>query len=105
MVRHIHAGSSGEWSPGFRYHVTRNYRLNGFKNAGAAQIVLLIALFSRSLVRAARGNRRLGLLSWRRMLLNDMAPVQIEFKALMNAASMLPSILGKRLRVLLRKDR
>ncbi|PNV96700.1 group 2 family glycosyltransferase [Pseudomonas protegens] len=105
VVRHIHAGSSGEWSPGFRYHVTRNYRLNGFKNAGAAQIVLLIALFSRSLVRAARGNRRLGLLSWRRMLLNDMAPVQIEFKALMNAASMLPSILGKRLRVLLRKDR
>lgn len=105
VVRHIHAGSSGEWSPGFRYHVTRNYRLNGFKNAGAAQLVLLAALFARSLLRAARGNWHLGLWSWRGKLLKDMAPVQIELKALLNAASMIPSILGKRLRTLLRKDR
>lgn len=105
VVRHIHAGSSGEWSPSFRYHVTRNYRLNGFKNAGPAQLLVLTALFFRSLVRALRGNRRLGLWSWRGMLLKDMAPVQIEFKALLNAASMIPSIMGARLRALLRKDR
>ncbi|WP_174435373.1 hypothetical protein, partial [Pseudomonas piscis] len=105
VVRHIHAGSSGEWSPGFRYHVTRNYRLNGFKNAGAVQLLLLTALFARSMLRVVRGNRQLGLWSWRGTPLSEMTPVQIEFKALLNAASMIPSILGKRLRALLRKDR
>ncbi len=32
IVRHIHAGSSFEWSPNFRYFVTRNYYINIFKN-------------------------------------------------------------------------
>lgn len=105
VVRHIHAGSSGEWSPVFRYHVTRNYWLNVFKNAGASHLVVQTARFIRVLVRAVRVNRRLGLLSWRGRSLNEMTPQQIEFKALLKATLMLPAILGKRLRVLMRKDR
>lgn len=105
VVRHIHAGSSGEWSPGFRYHVTRNYWLNVFKNAGAAHLVVQTAVFIRALARAVRGNRRLGLLSWRGRSLNEMTPQQIEFKALLKATLMIPAIFGARLRALMRKDR
>ncbi|WP_294737468.1 glycosyltransferase [uncultured Pseudomonas sp.] len=105
VVRHIHAGSSGEWSPGFRYHVTRNYWLNVFKNAGPAHLVVQTALFIRVLVRVVRGNRRLGLLSWRGRPLNEMTPQQIELKALLKAVLMIPAILGTRLRTIKRKDR
>lgn len=33
VVRHVHSGSSGEWSPFFRYHVERNRLLMLIKNA------------------------------------------------------------------------
>lgn len=98
VVRHIHAGSSGEWSPSFRYHVTRNYRLNGFKNARLPQLIVLAGLFASALVRAARRAGRSGWRTRRGVALNEMAPLQIEFKALLDAASMMPAILAKRLR-------
>lgn len=105
VVRHMHAGSSGEWSPGFRYHVTRNYWLNAFKNAGAAHLIVQAALFIRVLVRAVRRNWRIGLLSWRGKSLNEMSPQQIEFNAILKAALMLPAIVGARLSGFTRKDR
>ncbi|KMN16118.1 glycosyltransferase [Pseudomonas weihenstephanensis] len=105
VVRHIHAGSSGEWSPSFRYHVTRNYWLNAFKNAGPSHLAVQTARFIRVLARAVRGNRRAGLLSWRGKSLNEMTPQQIELKALLKATLMIPAILGMRLRTLMRKDR
>lgn len=104
IVRHIHAGSSGEWSPGFRYHVTRNYRLNGFKNARFPQLAVLAGLFARALINAARLAGRAGWQARRGVALTAMTPAQIELKALLDAASMIPKMLGERVRALLRKE-
>jgi GT2 family glycosyltransferase len=64
IVRHIHCGSSGEWSPFFTYHVERNRVLTNLKN-GDLMIGLWtsLSLFSRlrkALVRLiqTRGNRK-----------------------------------------------
>ena len=97
VVRHIHAGSSVEWSPGFRYHVIRNSRLNAIKNAGLPQLLLLLMRLSYRFFRRLPGN--IG--SWYRQrggALNSMTTAQIEFKALGDAIAMIPAILSVRLR-------
>ncbi len=103
VVRHIHAGSSGEWSPGFRYHVTRNYRLNGFKNAHLPQLLILIMRF---MFAFGRSLRVAGFGVWSRrssMNLQTMSPVEIEFKALLDAFTWIPGILIRRMLSLWKK--
>ncbi len=39
LVRHVHAGTSVEWSPFFRYHVLRNHRLMKAKNLPFAPLL------------------------------------------------------------------
>ncbi|WP_028578103.1 glycosyltransferase [Desulfomicrobium escambiense] len=96
VVRHIHAGSSGEWSPSFRYHVTRNYRLNGLKNAeGSTLFVLLARLVYAFLRRAMQGKCR-NLRHTPTGPLEDMEPSRIEFVALLDVISMTPGILLRR---------
>src|SRR5207249_3873453 len=51
-IRHVHCGSSGEWSPFFRFYVERNRVLVNVKNAPLIlALVVLIGFF----VRAGRG--------------------------------------------------
>jgi GT2 family glycosyltransferase len=97
VVRHIHAGSSGEWSPSFRYHVTRNYRLNGFKNARVPQLLVLTIRLSLALGRALRVG---GFGVWRKrssINLQAMSAVEIEFKALAETFALIPRILFRRM--------
>lgn len=42
LVRHIHTGSSKEWSPFFVYHVERNRIANAIKNANVMTIIYLV---------------------------------------------------------------
>ncbi|MBC7404630.1 MAG: class I SAM-dependent methyltransferase [Cytophaga sp.] len=103
VVRHIHAGSSGEWSPSFRYHVTRNYRLNGFKNARVPQMLVLTM---RLLLALGRSLRVGGLGMWRKRStkkLQTMSAVEIEFRALADAFVLAPGILTRRMLALWKK--
>ena len=102
VVRHIHAGSSGEWSPGFRYYVTRNYRLIGFKNASLINLIFLILRFFITFCFSLRIN---GLNVWRKQKRNklvDMTPAQIELKALTDVFALTPRILLDRINSLLK---
>lgn len=94
VVRHIHAGSSGEWSPTFRYYVTRNRHLNCIKNAnfGFAILCLLHLFFDffKCLFRYKHG------LSTQDKDLERMSPEQIEFKAITEAILMAPNTLNQR---------
>jgi GT2 family glycosyltransferase len=59
LVRHIHCGSSGEWSPFFTFHVERNRVLTSIKNGDLITATWTVfSLFSRlrkSAVRLAAG--------------------------------------------------
>jgi hypothetical protein len=103
VVQHIHAGSSVEWSPGFRYHVTRNYRLNGIKNAALPQMLFLLMLlpyaYLRRLIHGGISVRH----QLRGVPLNTMSPAQIELKALGDAISMVPGILFNRVKTKFRR--
>lgn len=92
VVRHIHAGSSIEWSPGFRYHVTRNQRLIALKNAPAKAIPRLGLSLLREFLRGKKGSA----LNGRVVPLNEMAPAEIERKAIGDAFRMAPRILVER---------
>ena len=68
LVRHVHCGSSGEWSPFFTFHVERNRSLAALKNGDFLLAVLsalgLFARAGRALMRyavsgCARGKGRL----------------------------------------------
>lgn len=64
VVRHVHCGTSGEWSPFFVYHVERNRALVALKNAPPAVAARSVAVFW---ARAAR--------KWARVLaLRDRRP-------------------------------
>lgn len=64
LVRHVHCGTSGEWSPFFVYHVERNRALVALKNAPALVAARSLAVFW---ARAAR--------KWARVLaLQDRQP-------------------------------
>jgi len=52
VVRHVHCGSSGEWSPFFRFHVERNRVLVNVKNA---PLFLALAVLIGFFARAGRG--------------------------------------------------
>lgn len=96
IVRHIHAGSSGEWSPRFRYHVTRNYWINRLKNSNPARFLLAAMLLSGALVRRWRiALRRTTDHRWKPAFEALDAP-EIETLALRHAFSMIPSIMLKR---------
>jgi len=96
VVRHMHAGSSVEWSPGFRYHVVRNQRLIGLKNARWNYLPLLGA----SLAYAAVRNFMIhGLRGYRMCLttpITHLSPEQIECKAIHDAFVLAPRFLGAR---------
>ena len=46
VVDHVHAGSSGEWSPMFTFHVDRNRLFMIIKNAPAGMVVRTFATFA-----------------------------------------------------------
>ena len=55
VVRHVHCGSSGEWSPFFTYHVERNRVLTSIRNGDLiAATWTFFSLFSRLRKAAAR---------------------------------------------------
>lgn len=95
VVHHIHAGSSIEWSPSFRYHVTRNQQLMKIKNIPSlilpATLLLLVVkwlFYGVSLVRSDGLPRDLSL--------SQLTPDQISFKALGTALRMASAMLAKR---------
>lgn len=96
VVRHIHAGSSVEWSPSFRYHVVRNFRLVGLKNAGGAASLVLLARLLYSFLRCALQGMGRNLRHNLTGSLGEMDVSQIEFIALRDAIRMTPSILLSR---------
>jgi len=51
IVRHIHTGSSKEWSPFFYYHVERNRLAMVFKNGRFRQVVHVWGKYCRNLIR------------------------------------------------------
>ena len=55
VVRHIHAGSSGEWSPFFTYHVCKNKLLFVAKNYGRRRF---LSFFARQLKDGLRERNR-----------------------------------------------
>src|SRR5439155_8054427 len=59
VVHHVHAGSSGEWSPFFTFHVDRNRLFMILKNAPAPMVVGTFAHFAalaaRNVARAVLG--------------------------------------------------
>lgn len=103
VVQHIHAGSSVEWSPNFRYHVTRNYRLNGIKNAALPQMLFLLMrlpyAYLRRLIKGGINVRH----HLSGVTLNTMSPAQIEIKALGDAILMVSGILFNRVKTQFRR--
>jgi GT2 family glycosyltransferase/2-polyprenyl-3-methyl-5-hydroxy-6-metoxy-1,4-benzoquinol methylase len=101
VVKHIHAGSSIEWSPKFRYFVTRNYRLNGIKNAALPQmsylLVHLIYAFFRRLINNGINMKFL----FKNEPFESLSNNQIEIKALGDAILKLPRILLNRIKTFL----
>lgn len=65
VVLHVHAGSSGEWSPMFTFHVDRNRLFMLIKNAPPEMVLRAFAGFgarvARHLARAAASRLRAGL--------------------------------------------
>ncbi|PLC52484.1 hypothetical protein CR155_18485 [Pollutimonas nitritireducens] len=92
IVRHIHAGSSIEWSPSFRYHVTRNQRLIALKNAPAQAIPKLII----SLAKAYLRGKKTRISNDPSRPLNELTSTEIEHKAIYDAARLAPQILVQR---------
>ena len=92
MVRHVHAGSSGEWSPNFRYYVTRNYYLNGLSNGSVHVFSVLLTRLFYLLLRSALQDKCRNLRHPSSGLIGEMQPAQIEFVALKDAARMTPNI-------------
>lgn len=66
VVRHVHCGSSGEWSLFFTYHVKKNRLAMVAKNGNWAQIMLSWAGYGYALALTAA--------SWGRSLINDRRP-------------------------------
>ena len=94
VVRHIHAGTSGEWSPKFRYYVTRNRYLNCIKNASFVFVIFcLLHLFCDFFRCLFRSNYRL---STQGEDLERMSSQQIELKAITEAILMVPKTLYQR---------
>jgi GT2 family glycosyltransferase len=93
VVRHLHAASSGEWSPLFTFHVDRNRLLMLTKNARpglAAREVLRYPLTTASLalreVARARHTRRRP----------PVRPTLLRLRVIASYLRLLPSMLGKR---------
>lgn len=93
IVRHIHAGSSVEWSPGFRYHVTRNQRIITLKNAPLRYLPRVLAGMLQTLL---RGPRRI-LLQRPRPALATQSVEQITAFATLDALLHTPRILAHRM--------
>ena len=103
VVRHIHAGTSIEWSPQFRYFVTRNYWLNKVKNISLQRlfptifILLLnvlggIVIFGKKTIVSSE-------------TLNVITPKEIELKAKIAALSMVPSMIMTRVKSIKRSEK
>jgi GT2 family glycosyltransferase len=98
VVRHIHSGSSGEWSPLFRFHVERNRLLMLLKNAprplAARAVGGYVADTGRWIwrsLRALRQGRRSAAASWAFARNNSRV-----LASLLRAA---PAVLGQRRRI------
>lgn len=97
VVYHIHAGSSGEWSPTFRYRVTRNQRIVALKNA---EIRLIPGVVCRMIVKALLSLWQIGATGYVKAVrgnIQDMSPDEIHFKALHEAILSIPRLLAGRL--------
>lgn len=71
IVRHIHTGSSTEWSPFFCYQVSRNKLLFIFKNISKRQFVFYFIRQFRSAVKEHNKYQRQGCIDALRILLLD----------------------------------
>lgn len=99
VVRHVHAGSSVEWSPAFRYHVIRNQRLIGFKNAKYSLLPLLYASLLYSFLKNIIA---FGFSGYKKCISSEiynMSPNQIECKAINDAFFSIPKFLATRLQI------
>lgn len=95
VVRHVHAGTSVEWSPFFRYHVARNHRLMKAKN-------LPFAILPREVLYQRRRFRTLQRAHGRRPEVNPariehLGPDEIEYLALKSSRLTYLTFLAKRL--------
>jgi GT2 family glycosyltransferase len=94
LVRHVHCGSSGEWSPFFTFHVERNRVVTNLKNGDLwAAIWTVFSLFSRVRKAAVR------------LLTNDgtfhrrWATLRAYLAAVASLAMLMPAILLERYRL------
>jgi GT2 family glycosyltransferase len=99
IVRHIHSGSSGEWSPFFVYHVDRNRLAVLFAHGSARQVARAWAAYGAMTVNNARravwelGRRITGKVAdWR----SPARAMQINFKVWLSLIEWLPALIGKR---------
>jgi len=95
IVRHIHAGTGGEWSSAFRYYVTRNHSLNIYKNASLKVIVKTVL---KSIIKIIDNINIETAILLKRKKLDEMTVCEIEQFALLDALKLLPETIIKRLK-------
>lgn len=94
IVRHIHCGSSEEWSPFFVYHTERNHLAMLFKNAAASKVA---NIWGRYVARIIRQSLLTGWLLLRRKEWRPVARhIMIELKVVKTLIAWLPALIRKR---------
>jgi GT2 family glycosyltransferase len=94
LVRHVHCGSSGEWSPFFTFHVERNRVVTNLKNGDLwAAIWTVFSLFSRVRKAAIR------LLTDDGTFRRRWATLRAYLAAVVSLAVLMPAILFERYRL------
>jgi GT2 family glycosyltransferase len=101
IVRHIHAGSSIEWSPNFRYFVTRNYYINIFKNINIIVLPYFLVKLIFGIIISANEIRLIKALTIRKFRSNNLSYLsdsEIRYIALISSLRNSPGILFIRLK-------
>ena len=96
-VRHIHCGSSKEWSPFFAYHVYRNHLAMVYKNGTAAQILWTWGRFIRRLLKHLVV--ALVMLIERKGWRPTASEAKLELRVMATLVKWLPSLSRKRYRI------